>query len=583
MAGSEASVAIEFFVRYFRQLASLGIDRVVVSPGSRSTPLTLGAHAAGLGLSIQIDERSGAFYALGLASALRRPVALVCTSGTAAANYLPAVVEASHSRIPLLVFTADRPPELRGWGASQTIDQVGMYGANVRWFFDAPVASAAPPEMAGSLAARTVLEATGPRPGPVHVNFPLREPLIDPTGIPEIVAPQRGGIGVVASVVAARDDEVQALAAMVRAHQRGVIIAGPAHHDAAAVAAIARFADTARWPILAETTSQLRTGPHVAEGLVVAGADLLLRSDAVASAMAPDVAVMVGASPTSKPTRRWLEQSQPREVVVTGSARDLPDPAYLATMITDVPGAVLARSVADAVGDVDRDPEWVSQWRMLDDAATSTMAALLAGTPLTEPSAMRSVADAVPAESAIYLSNSMPVRDADTVWPATTEARRFFSHRGAAGIDGLTAAAAGAAAGLDRPTVLLTGDLAFLHDIGGLMAAAREAVPLVVVVLDNGGGGIFRVLPVAEAIPAGVFDRLFTTPHGMDLPALATAVGIACVPVETAAELETAVAEACCQRTPTVIYVTVDTTAGVAVRDAVTAAAGEAAYTALAG
>ncbi len=582
MAASDTSVAIEFCSRFFSQLSASGVRHVVVSPGSRSTPLTLGAHAAGLDLSIQLDERSGGFYALGLAKALRAPVGLVCTSGTAAANYLPAVVEAAHSGVPLLVLTADRPPELRAWGATQTIDQVAMYGSNVRWWFDAPVASEAPPAMAAGLAARAFLEATRRPSGPIHINFPFREPLVDATGIPDATGSTRP-IAVSPAAGGVEPLEVAAVADLVKKFERGVIVAGPADHDVEAAAAVGSLARASGWPILAEPTSQLRNGPHVADGLVVSTADLLMRSRGVADLLTPDAVLTVGAVPTSKAIRQWLQRARPSAMMLTDVGRDLPDPGYLATLIAASPGAVLAGGVAETVGELERGSAWAESWRAADDAATVAIADVLDGDLVTEPAAVRAAALAVPAGAAVYLSNSMPVRDADSVWPATALPRRFFSHRGAAGIDGLTAAAAGAARGLDEPVVLITGDLAFLHDLGGLMAAGRLAAPLVVVVLDNGGGGIFSMLPVADMIPADVFDRLYTTPHGMDLAALAAATGVDCRQPASLDVLGEAVAVACSRRLPTVLHLELDIAAGFAQRGRLADAVGLAAATALTG
>jgi 2-succinyl-5-enolpyruvyl-6-hydroxy-3-cyclohexene-1-carboxylate synthase len=267
---------------------------------------------------------------------------------------------------------------------------------------------------------------------------------------------------------------------------------------------------------------------------------------------------------------------------VTDLGRDLPDPGYLATLIASSSGAALAARVAEAVGDLERRSAWSARWRAVDGAAATEIAGILGEGALTEPAAVRAVAASAPDAAAIYVSNSMPVRDADSVWPATATPRRFFSHRGAAGIDGLTAAATGATRGLSEPVVLLTGDLAFLHDLGGLMAAGREGAPLVVVVLDNGGGGIFSTLPVSEAIPADTFDRLYTTPHGMDLTALAAATGVGCRRPTSLDQLRQSVADACAERLPTVIHLAVDIAAGFAQREQLADAVGQAAAAALA-
>lgn len=560
MTTTAASDAIEFCVRFFRQLLASGVSHVVLSPGSRSTPLALGAHTAGLEVVVQLDERSGGFHALGLAKAQRRPVALVSTSGTAAANYLPAVIEASHSGVPLVVCSADRPPELRAWGAGQTIDQVGMFGTNVRWWFDAPVASESPSSMGADLAARAVLESSRHPAGPVHINFPFREPLIDITGVP--VVPDGEAMTVsTAMPPSPAPGLVSEVADLVRRYERGVIIAGPADFgpDGGALVALARAAG---WPVLAETTSQLRTGPDAIDGPVVATFDLWLRNAELAQEFAPELVFAAGATPTSKALRRWLAGSVPRHVIVADSARDLPDPEHLATVITDCSGPALAAGVAAEVGALNRRGRWEARWRRAEAAASSAITLALEDARFAEPAVLRAIADAVPDEAAIYLSNSMPVRDADALWPSEAVGRRFFSNRGAAGIDGMISAAAGAARGAEEPVVLVTGDLAFLHDLSGLVAVGRDPVPLVVVVLDNAGGGIFSMLSVSEVLPPGTFERLFTTPHSMDLSALAAAARVGCSQPASLDALRTAIGEAVGRLEPTVIHLSLDIDAG---------------------
>ena len=569
MTTSPAARAIGFCTRFFAQLQAGGLETVVISPGSRSTPLVLAAEAVGLEVVVAHDERSGAFFALGAAKARRGPAALVSTSGTAAANSLPAVVEAAHSGVPLLVLTADRPPESRGWGPGQTIDQSRLYGSNARWFFEAPPASEAPSALAAQLGARALLEASRGSAGPIHINFPFRKPLVDAdftSASAEAVANPIGATASAATPAVPRD--VAVVRALLQDTPRGLLVAGPGDLTPDDVAAVAEVARRAGWPIIAEPTSQLRSGPHVADAQVVASADVIVRAPKLAVDLAPDAVMTIGSAPTSKAVRRWLATVQPEQVVVTSSGRDLADPDYLATSLLSSPGAAIAAALV-AEGFIDRDSDdWTGTWRDADQMATAEIEKVLRTAAFSEPSAIRTIADTLPSEAALYVSNSLPVRDVDLVWPASPRETRVFCHRGAAGIDGLVSAAAGAAAVLDAPTVLIAGDLAFLHDIGGAMMAARLGLPLVIVVLDNGGGAIFDQLPEADVVPPSVFTRLYTAPHQMDIPALAAAAGLDTVQVATVDELSDALHTACAAAQPALVYASVEAHVGYEVRRA---------------
>ena len=425
MERAPADHALGFVTRFFAQLAASGVTHAVLSPGSRSTPLSLGAHAAGLDTRVSIDERSGGFYALGMAKATRRPVVLACTSGTAAANYLPAVVEAAHSGVPLLVLTADRPPELRGWGAGQTIDQQRLFGSNTEWFFDAPVASEAPTELASRLAARCVIEAAA---GPVHVNFPFRKPLVG-EAMPILDDLQRV-VTTTSDAPRPSSAEVEHLVGIAAQRQRGLVVAGPGDLGTDDVAGVAKFAQLAQWPIIAEPTSQLRCGPHLADNLVVATADLLLRDRRFAADVVPEAVLVVGGAPTSKSIRTWLADHRPRHVIASTAGRDVADPFLLSTALTGVATTQLAAAAASRMEETPPDTAWPKTWSDADRSALAVIEAELGGGSLDEPRSVRAVADSIPPQTAVYVSNSLPVRDLDTVWPPTAQPRRFYAHRG---------------------------------------------------------------------------------------------------------------------------------------------------------
>jgi len=546
---------------FFAQLAASGVRHVAVSPGSRSTPLTLAADRTdGLDITIHLDERSGGFFALGLARATRRPVALVCTSGTAAANYLPAVVEAFHSGVPLIVCTADRPPELQHRGAPQTIDQVELYGTHVRWFHQASVAGTEPPSEAVAVAAAAVEVATGPTPGPVHVNWPLREPLEPPDDDP----PPPILLNPSSPPAAAVDPGPLA--------PRTLLVAGPVDLDATSVDAVTALSRTAGWPVVADPASGLRRGSHTPDTPVIATGEHLFRT-AWADGHVPDVVVQLGAMPTSKAYRQWLERTAPPRVVTVDHVGRHPDPALIVTDRIDAEAGAWAAAAAarTPVPDV----TWVSTWLDADRTAAATVAATVAAQPFDEPAVVGILVDRLPRGANLVVTNSMPIRDLDAFLPAGRRPLSVWANRGANGIDGQVSTALGIAAGRDEPTVLLTGDLALLHDLPGLTAADRLGCDLTVVVVDNDGGGIFSFLPIADS-PGVDHRRLFHTPHGLRMADIAAAAGATYQQVRDPGALDTALAMSVGHPGLHVVHVPVDAATNVAIHRAATAAVIEA-------
>lgn len=554
-------------------LSYAGVRHVCVSPGSRSAPLavvTALLEDRGLLRSwIHLDERSAAFFALGMAKTLREPVALVCTSGTAAANYLPAIVEARYAGVPLVVLTADRPHELRDRGAGQTIEQVGLYGANVRWFHEVgiPDSSGPPVRHARSLAARAVAEALGRPRGAVHMNWSFREPLDPPSDIGELVDAACDGLhtagpALVPSMRVPTDDAVAALAALVRSHERGVIACGPNDAPEDLAAAVLELARVSGWPVLAEPTS----GTRVGEGPVLARSDLFLRDERFCAAHCPEVVVRIGRSPTSKSQRRWLEERPPRELVLVDPDRVWNDPGALTTRWLEAEPASLCRAVAARLaGPPPRQSRWLEDFLAAEQAAEVAIGGLLdADKTLLAPRVVGEVAAALPPEAWLYVSNSMAVRDVDAFWPCESRPRRVLSSRGASGIDGVTSSALGAAAASGRHGVLLTGDLSFLHDVGGLLAARRHALSATIVVLDDDGGGIFSHLPIAAHGEAVRFEALFRTPHGVDLRAAAELAGAHYARVDGVDALRSSLATSFQRGGLTIVAVSIDAAANLA-------------------
>jgi 2-succinyl-5-enolpyruvyl-6-hydroxy-3-cyclohexene-1-carboxylate synthase len=503
------------------ELVRCGMRHAVTCPGSRNAPLalTLAADARVDAVSV-IDERSAGFLALGMAKASGRPVAVTCTSGTAAANLHPAVVEAFEARVPLLVLTADRPPELREVGAGQSIDQIRLYGSAAKWFVE--VGTHEPGRETAihhrALACRAYWTAAGGRPGPVHLNFPLREPLapereeLDPAdweGRPG----GRPWTEVREHASAPNADDVHALAARIAASPRGAIVCGPVAEPVADPAA--RLAARCGWPLLAEPTSGVRCGDHD-RSHVVAHYDVLLRAEGFAARHAPELVLRVGDMPTSKPLRAWAADAA--QVVIDPHAAWHEPTRRAELLLKTAPGPALdALAAAIEMRTAERDPAWLAAWRRADARVPPALAAAPDG---FEPRVLAELEPELPQSAIVWLSSSMPVRDVEACFPQSPKRLRFLANRGANGIDGVVSSAAGAALASGAPTWLLTGELALLHDVGGLLAARRAGADLTVVCLDNGGGAIFDFLPVAGLADPELYERHIATPAGVDIESL---------------------------------------------------------------
>jgi 2-succinyl-5-enolpyruvyl-6-hydroxy-3-cyclohexene-1-carboxylate synthase len=570
------------------ELARAGLTDACLAPGSRSAPLALAlAEHPAVRVHVHVDERSAAFFALGAAKRAGRPAAVLCTSGTAAANLHPAVLEADHARAPLLLLTADRPPELRGTGANQATDQLKLYGAAVRWFCEVGPPADGPD--AGrywrSLASRAWAAATGPPAGPVHLNLAFAEPLVPPVQVqpgaakpaaappappqpggaaggtapppPQAAAagwPQLGGepapgrpggapwTAAPAATYPPGGAEVAALAAAVREAPRGVLVAGwGAELDPRAADL---FAAASGWPVLADPLSGARRGPHA-----VSTYDGLLRAPRFAAAHRPDLAVRVGGGSTSKALARWLDESVPQ--VLVDPAGGWLDPGRTASLrLVADPSALLAATAAALGGREGARPpdpgapalagprggDWLAGWLQAERLARGAIDGLLDGWPEPfEGQVARDLVAGLPDGATLVVGSSMPVRDVDA-FARPRDGLRFVANRGLSGIDGFVATTLGVAAAGEEPVAALCGDLTLLHDASTLLGAAGRPRGAVLVVCDNDGGGIFSFLPQAR-LPAELFEQLFGTPHGLDLAALAAAARLPCRQVEKAADL----------------------------------------------
>jgi 2-succinyl-5-enolpyruvyl-6-hydroxy-3-cyclohexene-1-carboxylate synthase len=550
------------------ELVRCGLQHACTSPGSRSTPLVLSLVRDGrLRTTSHLDERAGAFFALGAAKASGRPVALACTSGTAVANYAPAVIEAHEARVPLLVLTADRPPELRDLGAGQTIDQVKLFGSAAKWFLevDAHPATAERMRWLRQLACRAYWTALEGRPGPVHLNVALREPLV----LDEPLPPEEPGGGgrdggrpwVTRPRASARPAEalLDGVAEELAARPRAVLVAGRAERDPRLGAALAGFAERAGIPLLADPLSGARRGPAA-----VAHYDALLRDPAWAAERRPQLVLRVGDLPTSKPLRQWLHWlGEPVLQIAFDPENAWQDPAgAAATIVSADPGATFA-ALAERLPRRPPDRAWLPSWTDADRRASRAIAAALDPVGLSEPRVAAELGVRLPEAATLVVASSMPVRDVETFFPARDAPPRVLANRGANGIDGTVSTAYGVAAASRGPVVLLTGDVALVHDLGGLLAGRRLGLPLAIVLLDNDGGGIFHFLPVAAE--GAAFEEHVATPHGLDFGHAAALFGCRHVRVAGPEPFRAALDDALAAPGTTLIHVRTDREENVAV------------------
>ena len=666
MAIEQAVLQYEFAEAFFAELAEY-VDSVVVSPGSRSTPLVLSAvgypvfggeqaSASRLEPVVVLDERSAGFVALGLAKASRQPVALICTSGTAAANYLPAVVEAFHSRLPLVVITADRPASYHDWGSPQTIFQNGLYAKHVRWATEVAVPRHNPRGGGRLTALRAIQNACGPPGGPVHINWPLEKPLEPPSSdisnagsldaepfgtelnaespstrpsetgngtsaeagefaisegvaasgvghLPESRATDRerpGSEQVATSGVGHPPENPQASISpelLPPAYTKGLIVVGHGNLSSSEAEAVARFSEAAGWPIAAEASSGMRFGEWNSN--VLSCAHFLFSNPSALPQ--PDVAVRVGGHHIDRSLPRFLDTDFPQHRIVVAPPGCWDDPAFLATEFIHGDIAAIFNRAAESIPQNAADPSWITRWKEADGAATKALAEVLetpdalhnsptsspssgtsdsssrsvsssnsASENLTEAKAVRILCESLGngSQDILYASSSLPIRHLEFFASPAKKSLRVLANRGANGIDGVISSACGAALGKaadghhafegtasgdavsegiasenSSPTTVLLGDLALLHDIGGLLTAIQLGISLRLVVLNNNGGAIFSQLPIADAVDGNTFTKFFQTPHNLDLSFVGHFPGVRYIRVSTADELRSALSE----------------------------------------
>jgi 2-succinyl-5-enolpyruvyl-6-hydroxy-3-cyclohexene-1-carboxylate synthase len=525
-------------VTLVEELAANGLQAVCIAPGSRSTPLTLAfARHPHIDVYLHLDERSASFAALGMALATDRPVALVCTSGTAAAEFFAAIIEARQSQVPLLVLTADRPPELRQSGANQTIDQVKLYGDQVLWSVDVALPEAEPPAIAldnlRTLAARAYATANGMVKGPVHLNLPFRKPL-EPASLDEVrITPRTApATRMTRGRLLPEDEQVATLRRLLEARSRGIIVCGPGCPDGDFPEAVAALARHIGYPIMADPLSGLRYGPQIDTETVVTTYESLLHPTAPAWP-GPDVVLRFGAVPTSKWLNEYLVRSVPAATIHVRASGIWADDSHRVTHFLQADEAATCCGLLDGLAG--RPQSWRTDWARAE-AAAHAEARRYFGEQAFDAAYVAAVLDEAPAGANIFVGNSLPIRHVDQFGGQRAIPLRLFGNRGASGIDGTTSTALGiAAAEPTRPLIFLTGDVAFYHDMNGLLALGQQRLENVtIVLLNNNGGGIFRRLPVAALDP--VFTEFFITPHELDFGHAAALYGMT---HRTVADLET--------------------------------------------
>ncbi|MEN1970290.1 2-succinyl-5-enolpyruvyl-6-hydroxy-3-cyclohexene-1-carboxylic-acid synthase [Lentibacillus sp. N15] len=510
-------IVTRYIANFVDELVASGLTEVVISPGSRSTPLamTIMEHPK-MNQWIVLDERSAAFFALGMAKKKQRPVAIVCTSGTAAANYFPAVVEAHYSRVPLVVLTADRPHELRDVGAPQAIEQVKLYGDYVKWFNEMALPEATQTMLAyvRGKASRAVHLAMEGNSGPVHLNFPLREPLIPDFTIEDLWGEQASThyYPTLDGAKRLHREQVATVYKKLMRKEKGIIVCGP--QDRGDVpAAITKLAQVLQVPVLADPLSGMRSGAHD-KVHVIEGYDAFLRSEQIRKQLKPDYIIRFGAMPVSKPYLFYVKEHRDVEQWIVEEHTGYREPAGNKTEFIYADPALLCDDLTQIASEKAHDTSWFTQWEQMNQITRNHLdvAALPEEQALTEGEAVRCLFTALPEASTVYVGNSMAIRDVDTFFLTTEKNLHVLGNRGANGIDGMVSSGLGAATD-GSPTTLLLGDLSFFHDMNGLLAAKQYKLNMTILLINNNGGGIFSYLPQADH--QDHFEALFGTPSNL--------------------------------------------------------------------
>jgi 2-succinyl-5-enolpyruvyl-6-hydroxy-3-cyclohexene-1-carboxylate synthase len=515
---SETDSFTQYVANFVDELVCSGVDTVVISPGSRSTPLAiLMAEHPELTCYINIDERSAGFFALGIAKSQQKPVALLCTSGTAAANYFPAIVEAKYARVPLLVLTADRPHELRDVGAPQAIDQIHMYGQYAKWFLDL----ALPEENPGmhryvrTVAGRAVATAAASPAGVVHLNFPFREPLMPNLNVSNLwnkMDERHTYLHIPTTSSVISDIEINKIAQLIQDETNGLIICGE-HNEQDFAKTVQKLSEYLKFPVLADPISKLRAGIHKQEGIITSY-NTLLNDPALLEELKPNVVIRFGAMPVSKPLTQMLKKYPDIKQIIVDQGGSYRDPTLNASYLIKCNEIIFCENLMAKVNDRDV-TRFYNTWVKCNTVYGEMVDHLLENvTEMFEGKIVRELHKLLPNQCTLFVGNSMPIRDVDTFFGQTNKEITIMSNRGASGIDGVVSTALGASVNSTQPTFLLIGDLSFYHDLNGLLAAKLNHLDLTIILVNNDGGGIFSFLPQSKE--ERHFETLYGTPIGLD-------------------------------------------------------------------
>lgn len=529
-----------YVTNFVSELALNGLEDVVISPGSRSTPLALTfAEHPTIKEWIHFDERSAAFFALGLAKRKNKPVALVCTSGTAAANFYPAIVEAHYSRIPLIVLTADRPHELRDNGAPQSIDQIKMYQNYVKYFHEMaiPEASEKMIRYARRQASRAYTIANEANKGVVQLNFPFKDPLIPDLSLNQLWGEENKTVLThVTSKEEVSAESIVSIVELIKDKKRGVIVCGEIKTEEERLA-ILKLANQLQVPILADVLSNLRKNEAVNE-FVISTYDTILKDDEVKESLRPEFIIRFGSMPVSKPYLQWITDFTPEIHIVVDEDLGFREPTGIETTVVYSEPVKFIEKILAIKEEFDFCQKWSRLWMRLDEEVRSILTTT--NNELTEGTTALVLAEKSQNGDLIFVGNSMPIRDMDTFYLPANTSVEIIANRGANGIDGVIATAIGVAA-TDQKLTLLIGDISFLHDYTSLFIARQYNIPIRVVVVNNNGGGIFSFLP--QANEKKHFEALFGTPFSPPIEKLAKAVGGNYVQPKTVDELSEILAQ----------------------------------------
>ncbi len=512
----------------------IGVRHAVLSPGSRSTPMAIALSArTEISLHVFHDERSGSFAALGIGQHDGVPAVLLCTSGTAAVQFHAAVVEADHAHVPMLVCTADRPPELQGVGAPQTINQTNLYGSSTRLFIDAGIADDRHSSKWRAIARDSFSATMDINPGPVQINLPFREPLI---GEAQPLPANDAGAIVKQGRLSPSASERKALNKLLSS-SRGVIIAGAGVDQPRFVF---QLAQTLQWPIIADQRSGCRVPASVGqEAVIVSTADVMLRDVATATQLTPEVILRIGDPPVSKVVNAWLKECGATYCAISTTPALIDPDKRVQLHIVGTPSQICMEVVRGSVKRTDQ--TWLNEWKRCESIARSTIdRELVAATEITEPFVASRLLSAMPVDSNLVLSSSMPIRDVEW-FAAPRDGVKVFANRGVNGIDGVVSTAVGVALASRKPTALMIGDVAMMHDINGLINVTDRGIDLRIVIVDNNGGGIFSFLPQASFLDKERFEQLFGTPHNTDFVSLLAGHRVDCVVAETRSQFNAAI------------------------------------------